>query len=56
MNFLKRIIHGEKKIKRLEKAVTDYTSVAKLLKNREDKMLDPKSNGLGKKGENPYER
>lgn len=56
MNFLKKIINGNRKIQRLETAANDYKKTAQLLRRKEEAiMLDPKSHGLGKKGANPYE-
>ncbi len=58
MNFLQKLIHGDKKIQRLEQAADDYKQVVQLLIRKEEEraMLNPKSNGLGEKGANPYER
>ncbi len=56
MNFLKKLIHGDKKIQRLEQEAAQYKTAARLLRRKEEaNMLDPKSHGLGKKGDNPYE-
>lgn len=60
MNFLKKIMKkhkGQSGIERLEAETRKYVDAAKEIRRNEERaMLNPKSNGLGKKGDNPYER